>query len=85
MKTFTDLPALVELTPAVLAAAFWGMDSTQQAQVFAELHKLGDTFSRECQWHYLGKDLEKPGMDDARGELMSLAAPLYWHTLRAAA
>lgn len=78
----TTLPAKVELSPEVLAAAFWSLNDTQQAQFFVELAKQDERYRRELQWHFLGRRLEEPGMDAARGELMSLAAPLYLHTLR---
>jgi len=83
MSNATVLPASVDLTPEVLAAAFWSMADDQQAKFFAELHRLGSNFNREVQWYYLADQLRKPGMDGARDELMSMAAPHYWHTLNA--
>lgn len=82
-ENMVELSAKVQLSPDVLAAAFWNMADDQQAQFFAELHKLGSNFNREMQWYYLAEKMRKPGMDGARDELMSMAAPHYWHTMNA--
>lgn len=86
MNTFTETVEIT-LTPKAMAAAFWGMDSLQQAEFFAELasvikkdyetnnlaYSLG-----ELQWFHLEHDLE----GDARNVLMSMASPLYLNVLR---
>jgi hypothetical protein len=83
----------VSITPKMLAEAFWNMDSTEQVQVFEELNKVvqfdyatkpnSQAWSLgEMQWFYLGDALGEN--KDARDMLMSIAAPLYLHTLRCA-
>ena len=89
----SEITATVQLTPAMMAEAFWGMENSQQAQFFEELNRLiqheyatkpkSYAWSLgEMQWLYLGDSLaeNKP----AREMLMAMAAPLYLHTLRAA-
>jgi hypothetical protein len=98
-----ETTATVNLTPAMMAQAFWGMSDTQQAEFFAELgrvikadHQGGNTSAYslgELQWHHLGGLLHgstyqwwpwpEADRDLAREVLMSMAAPLYLHTLRA--
>jgi len=84
--------ATVELTPTMLAQAFWGMGSDQQAEFFRELSRIvvaeyaanPKSWARglgEMQWLYMGEALEKD--DTAREMLMAMAAPLYMHTLTA--
>lgn len=55
----------VTLTPKLLAEAFWGLDSTQQADFFSELHDIldGQEWPRhslgEMQWLYMSDEIEK--------------------------
>lgn len=83
--------AAVQLTPAMLAEAFWELNSIQQAEFFQELNRVvnDDWKSKpgskawslgEMQWLFVGDELEtnKP----ARDMLMAMAAPLYLNTLR---
>lgn len=86
--------ATVALTPAMLAEAFWGFDSIDQAKFFAHLaevvkadHAGGNSSAYslgELQWLYVGEELLKPEQKKARDMLMTMAAPLFLHTLRAA-
>lgn len=83
--------AKVTITPEMLAQAFWGMGSDLQVAFFDELaaivrrdHQGGNTGAYslgELQWHYVGHDLLKPENKQARDMLMTMAAPLYLHTL----
>lgn len=83
--------AQVNITPEMLAQAFWGMESSQQVEFFRELAATiqrdlqGGNISAyslgELQWHYVGHDLLKPENKQAREMLMTMAAPLYLHTL----
>lgn len=98
MSNTLQVPAFVELTPQLLAAAFWRLDDTQQAAFFvalvAEIDKTrADPATRwpgllgeygEGQWYGLEKRLAEPQHKEARAMLMALAAPLFLHTLRAA-
>ena len=89
----TTATATVQLTPAMLAEAFWKLYSDEQAEFFTELAKLiegehaaGNTHVYalgEMQWHYVGSELERPENKKAREMLMTMAAPLYMHTLMA--
>ena len=78
----------IELTPELMAEAFWAMNSEEQAKFFSALSaviKSDDnpksvTYSLgELQWFYMGDQLE--GDKPARDMLMAMAAPLYLHTL----
>jgi len=82
--------AKVEITPAMMAEAFWSMGSHDQAEFFDELarviredHKTNSSAYHygELQWFFLGDDLKQAKNAHAREMLMTMAAPLYWHTL----
>lgn len=82
--------ATVQLTPAMMAEAFWQMGSIQQSEFFDELarviredHKTNrSAYSLgELQWFYVGDELRKEKNKEARDMLMTMAAPLYLHTL----
>ena len=83
--------AQLELTPALMAKAFWTMSSTEQVQFFDELasvirknHEDGNTSAYslgELQWHYVGEELQDTKNAQARAMLMTMAAPVYMHTL----
>lgn len=85
--------AIVDLTPAMLAEAFWRFGSDEQAEFFAELakvikadHESGNKSAYslgELQWFYVGDELKKPVNKEARDMLMTMAAPQYMHTLMA--
>lgn len=86
-----EATANVTITPQMLARAFWAMGSDQQVEFFHELsnviaedHKTNSSaYSQgELQWHYTGHELLKNENKTARGMLMTMAAPLYLHTLR---
>ena len=93
----TVVTADVQLTPTMLAESFWSMGTDQQAEFFAELARIIETYHEankprswawslgEMQWHALGKELrDDSGRCNKAGEmLMTLAAPMYLHTLRA--
>ena len=85
--------AQVTITPAMMAEAFWQMKSDKQVEFFALLgnaikadygegnrsaYSLG-----ELQWFFVGDKLLEPSNKLARDMLMTMAAPLYLHTLRA--
>ena len=83
--------ATVQLTPAMMAEAFWQLGSDEQAKFFAELTKVihedhktnsGAYNLGELQWFYVGKELLKQENNEARSMLMTMAAPLYLNTLR---
>lgn len=88
----TTATAEITITPAMMAKAFWGMSSTDQVEFFRELatvikvdHEQGNSSAYslgELQWFYLGDDMHKS--KQARDMLMTMAAPLYLHTLRMA-
>lgn len=96
----THAAATVEITPAMMAEAFWNMSDTLQAEFFAELakviqadHASGNTSAYslgEAQWYHLGEymrlSLAGPGttLTPAGHMPQAMAAPLYLHTLRAA-
>lgn len=82
------------LTAEQLAEAFAELSSDEQAKFFAYVQRacVKRGYWAEQQWHYMcghidgeewltnvGADIRK----DARDSLMSMAAPLYLHTLRA--
>ena len=83
--------AQLELTPAMLAEAFWAMPSTLQVAFFDELaaiikrdHQDGNTSAYslgELQWHFVGEELQETKNAQARAMLMTMAAPVYMHTL----
>ena len=83
----------VDLTPEMMAQAFWDMGSDLQIAFFDELaaiiqrdHRDGNSSAYslgELQWFFVGDDLLKPENKQARDMLMTMAAPLYLHTLRA--
>ena len=83
--------AKVQLTPAMMAEAFWKMGSDQQAEFFDELarviredHKTNTSAYSlgELQWFFVGDELLTPKNKVAREMLMTMAAPLYLNTLR---
>jgi len=87
-----EATAKIELTPEMMAQAFWAMDSSLQVAFFDELaaiirhdHQNGNASAYsfgELQWFYVGNELLKPENKQAREMLMTMAAPLYLHTLR---
>jgi len=87
----TTAQATVCLTPEMLAESFWRMGSDEQIQFFDALakvikddHKSGNASAYalgELQWHFVEHDLRKPENRQARDMLMTIAAPLYLHTL----
>lgn len=89
----TTANVTVKLTPAMMAEAFWNLSSGEQADFFDQLamaikqdHEGGNTSAYslgELQWYYLGEELERPYNKAAREMLMTMAAPLYMHTLLA--
>ena len=89
----SEATATVQLTPDMLAQAFWGLGSDGQAEFFAQLAKVikadqksGNTSAYalgELQWFYVGDELDKPENKEARDMLMTMAAPHYMHTLMA--
>ena len=86
--------AQVTITPAMMAEAFWKMESSEQVKFFTLLgdvikadHKGGNKYAYalgELQWFYVGDELLKLANKQARDVLMTMAAPLYLHTLLSA-
>lgn len=84
------ITADIDIPPATLARAFWALGSDEQVEFFAELAKAikadgnGHAYSfGELQWFFVGGELLKPENYVAREMLMTMAAPLYLHTLEA--
>ena len=82
----------VKITPAMMAAAFWDMNSDKQTEFFDELAQIiqqdktpgASTYGMgELQWHYLASAMQGKKYDQPRAMLMAMAAPLYLHALRA--
>jgi len=78
----------VQITPNVLAKAFWDMPSDKQVEFFEELKKViqedhltnsSAYGSGELQWYYLAGEMKNS--PNAKDMLMTLAAPLYLSTL----
>lgn len=88
----TQATVQVQITPKMMAQAFWSMDSELQTEFFNELasvisqdHESGNTSAYslgELQWFYVGHELLKPSNKQAKDMLMKMAAPMYLHTLR---
>jgi hypothetical protein len=83
--------AKVNITPQILAQAFWAMCSVEQVEFFGELyfviledHKTNKNAygQGELQWFHTAEELLKNENKTARSMLMTMAAPLYLHTLR---
>jgi hypothetical protein len=72
--------AQVQLTPELMANAFWQMDTEQQADFFHALAKQIQTQSPEAygfgemQWCALQTELRKPGRELANQMHMALSA-----------
>lgn len=87
----SEVTAQIKLTPELLAKAFWAMNSTEQVAFFDDLagvisfdQKDGNTAAYamgELQWLYVGHELQKIENGRARSMLMTMAAPVYMHTL----
>ena len=77
-----EFTAEVEITPKILAAAFWNMGSEEQAEFFEELGKeiAGDTYHSQIQWFSLEEELRKSTL--AKDTFMDMAAPMFWQTLK---
>ena len=82
----------VKITPKMMADAFWGMGSDEQTEFFDELAQFiqqdktpgASTYGMgELQWHFLASTLHSKKNNQPREMLMSMAAPLYLHTLMA--
>lgn len=81
-----ETQSTAEVTPELLAKAFWNMDASEQARFWTAVNK--EVFSEDGDLHqhrmdtqsyYLGQKLDAEG----RNALMSFAAPLFKHTLMA--
>ena len=68
----------VEITPRLMAEAFWQLDSKQQASFFSHLHDVVSDYAKEhkeayslgeMQWLYMGEDINK----DAKAKEMACA------------
>jgi hypothetical protein len=78
------------ISPETMGRLFWEMGSTQQVRFFEALADAiaaeqskprHNTWSNgEMQWVYLAEDLQRN--EKARDMLMSMAAPLFLHTIR---
>lgn len=87
----TTATAIIEITPAMMAESFWAMGSRQQVEFFEELarvikddHKTNNSAYAlgELQWHFMCGEMDGDKYRAPRDMLMSIAAPLYLHTLR---
>ena len=76
-----ETQSTAEVTPEMLAKAFWDMSTDEQSAFFRALRReVGDnTYGFEMQSHFLEKELCEEGRD----ALMTLAAPMFMHTLMA--
>ena len=70
-----EFTAEVEITPKILAAAFWNMGSEELGKEIA-----GDTYHSQMQWFYLEEELRKSTL--AKDTFMDMAAPMFWQTLK---
>jgi hypothetical protein len=86
-----NVTTAVQITPAMMAEAFWQMGSDQQVEFFDELARViqDDHKTRasaygmgELQWFFVGDELQNPKNKNARSMLMAMAAPLYLNILR---
>ena len=87
----SEVTAQIKLTPEMMAKAFWSMSSNEQVAFFDDLaavirraHEDGNTAAYsmgELQWLYVGHELHKVENERARSMLMTMAAPVYMHTL----
>lgn len=79
-----------EINYEIMAKAFWGMGSSEQAKFFECLRQeIAKSQSRdkthlymmgEMQWYYMADELKKDGKITPAGEmLMAMAAPLFTH------
>lgn len=77
-----EVPVEIEITPLMLAKAFWGLSSEDQAKFYEELGKEidGDTYHAQVQWFYLEEELRKSQL--AKDTFMDMAAPMFWQTLK---
>lgn len=70
----------VQITPEILAKAFWGMDTQQQADFLESLANHIETSSPhaygfgEMQWCFLQDELRRPGREQANKMHMALSA-----------
>lgn len=70
----------VQITPEVVAKAFWGMDTQQQADFFESLAAHIESTSPhaygfgEIQWCWLQDELRQPGRETANKMHMALSA-----------
>ena len=80
----------IKLTPSMMAKAFWNLGSVEQAEFFSELSRViredytvnNSAYGNgELQWHFTCDEMQSKSMKDAKDTLMSMAAPLYLHTL----
>lgn len=81
--TTVETKQVVQLTPEIMAKAFWAMEDSLQAQFFDELAKVieADHVENassygfgELQWCYLKDRLRQPGMERANKMHMALSA-----------
>lgn len=86
----TIADAKVEITPCLMANAFWNMDTEQQIKFFSELAKVIKEDHKtnphayslgELQWCYMAEDMKKKENQEAKEMLMTMASFLYWHVL----
>jgi hypothetical protein len=86
----TTVTTSVEITPSMMAEAFWSMADTQQVEFFSELARVIREEEKtntsayglgELQWCFLTQSLKKKENKQAKDMLMTMASFLYWHTL----
>ena len=73
---------LDQITPEILANAFWNLDARQQAEFFVHLHnvttKEGTYGLGEMQWCYMGKEINKN--KKAKEQACSMMAWIFNHS-----
>jgi len=75
----TEVVADIEITPKLMAQAFWDMASGQQAEFFAELAKLtkDNLFQAQTQWLWMAESIKESGNKDAVECFLSFTAFAY--------
>lgn len=74
-----EITVTTEITPALMAKAFWDMSCEEQAEFFAELAKLtkDDLFHAQTQWLWMAESIKESGNKDAVTCFLSFTAFAY--------
>ena len=83
MKVIVNQEKVVDLSAALMAEVFWGMDSDQQAEFFHELAGIIESDSEgvtyafgEMQWLYMTEAIKKRS-DKAKNMFLAFSAFAY--------